>query len=58
MTIKLYNVVTQETIIKEVLEYTDHSITEQAGRGIMYTSFDDDWVITEYNEETDNNPID
>ena len=51
MTIKLYNVVTQETIIKEVLEYTDHSIKEQAGRGIMYTSLDDDWVITEYNEE-------
>lgn len=54
MTIKLYNKETKETIIKEVIEYTDHSITEQAGRGIMVTSFDDNWEITEYNEEVSN----
>ena len=48
MTIKLYNKETKESEIKEVIEYTDHSITEQAGRGIMVTSFDDNWVIKPY----------
>jgi hypothetical protein len=57
MTIKLYNVVTQETIIKEVTSYDDHSITEQAGRGIMVTNYNDDWVISEYNEEIENDQL-
>ena len=55
MRVKLYNKVTDETQIVDAISYTDHSITEQAGRGIMVTNYDDDWVITEYNEETNNN---
>ena len=54
MKIKLYNKVTEETEIREIISYTDNSVTEQAGRGIMITTFDDDWVISEYNEEVDN----
>lgn len=54
MRVKLYNKVTGETQIVESISYTDHSITEQAGRGIMVTNYDDNWEITEYNEETDN----
>lgn len=55
MKIKLYNKVTEETDIREVLEYGEHYIKEQAGRGIMVTSYDDEWIITEYNEKADNN---
>jgi hypothetical protein len=51
MKIKLYNKVTEETEIKEVLDYTEHSITEQAGRGIMVTNYDDNYEISEYNEQ-------
>ena len=50
MKVQLYNKVTEETEIKEVLEYTDHSITEQAGRGVMVTNYTDDYEITEFTE--------
>ena len=51
MKIKLYNKVTEETEIREIISYTDNSVTEQAGRGIMVTSFDDNWEISLYNGE-------
>lgn len=51
MTVKIYNKFTEETEIKEVIEFSEHSITEQAGRGVMISNFDDNYVITEYQGE-------
>ena len=39
MVVKIFNKTTKEFEIKEVTEFTDNSITQQAGKGIMVQSF-------------------
>lgn len=51
MLVKIVNKTTNEVEIKEVVEYTSNSITEQAGRGIMVTNYDDNYEISEYVED-------
>ena len=53
MKIKILNKLTNEFEIVEVLDFNGKdTITQQAGRGIMVTTYDDNYELTEYNEET------
>ena len=54
MKIRVINKETSEEIVYDVISYNNNSITQMAGDAILITSFDDDWVITEYNEEVAN----
>lgn len=54
MKVKIYNKITDEFEVREVVSYTNDSIKEQAGRGVMVTSFDDNYEISEYVEDEQN----
>ena len=48
MVVKIFNKTTNEFEIKEVIEFTDNSITQQAGKGIIVQSFNpEEFEITQ-----------
>lgn len=51
MKIRAINKETSEEIVYDVISYNNNSITQMAGDAILITSFDDEWFITEYNEQ-------
>lgn len=56
MKVKIINKLTNEFEVREVLEFTETSIKEQAGKGIMYVSYDsNEYEVKEYNEQENEN---
>ena len=54
MRIKLINKETnEEKIIEEVISFDEHSVVQKAGLGKLYTNFDDNYILEEYNEQVD-----